>query len=380
MRILFFSECFGGYTTTFIYNAVTALAKKHVVKYVCVKRENADIFPFGDIEIVPYREDAFLKKTKWILEKSGFYLHYGNNKFSSRINEIIGKFKPDIIHCHFANEALKLIDNYNDKLQPIVITVHGYDVSAMLADYAYVKRLRDMVRRKNIGIIFSCQFFNKKLEDGNIRPVHSTVLRNSIYPEYFKRDTYAPAKGAFTFLQVSSFVDKKGHFYTVHAFKKFLDTYKPNLSCRLVFSGEGNNCESIKALVVQLGLSEKVEFVGWINPEKVKMLMEDANVFLHHSVTVKNNDQEGIPTSIIEAMAMELPVISTWHAGIPEIVKDGVNGYLVQERDIEYYAQRMNDVLAWGYLKESRQKVIDGFEINRHARQLEEYYYKMISA
>lgn len=76
---------------------------------------------------------------------------------------------------------------------------------------------------------------------------------------------------------------------------------------------------------------------------------------------------------------MELPVISIWHAGMLELVKDGVNGYLVRERDMESYARRMNDVLGWSYVKENRQKVRDEFEINVHTQQLEEYYYKITS-
>lgn len=377
MRILFFSDCFGGYTTTFIYNAVIALARKHAVKYVCLRRENAEIFPFNDVGVVSYQENAAFKKVKWILEKSGLYLGHQNRRFSSAINEIASKFNPDVIHCHFANEALKILDNYSGAGRPIVITVHGYDVTTMLNNYPYVRKLRDIFKRKNIGVIFSCRFFKKKLEDIKIMPCNSMVLHNGINSGYFKRDSCIPGKDKFIFLQISSFVDKKGHFYTVRAFKRFLEVYKPNLNCRLIFSGGGNNFESIKALVSRLGLEDKVEFVGWINSEKVRKLMEDANVFVHHSVTVENGDQEGIPTSIMEAMAMELPVISTWHAGIPELVEDGVNGYLVGERDIESYARRMNDALGWSYVKENRQKVIDEFEINAHTQKLEDYYNKI---
>jgi glycosyltransferase involved in cell wall biosynthesis len=61
--------------------------------------------------------------------------------------------------------------------------------------------------------------------------------------------------------------------------------------------------------------------------------MQEANVFVQHSVTASDGDTEGLPVAILEAMASGLPVVSTWHSGIPEAVEDGVTGFLVAEGD-----------------------------------------------
>ena len=57
-------------------------------------------------------------------------------------------------------------------------------------------------------------------------------------------------------------------------------------------------------------------------------------MFVHHSITPQNGDEEGIPTSIMEAMLMKLPILTTYHAGIPELVKHGENGLLCKEKDV----------------------------------------------
>jgi colanic acid/amylovoran biosynthesis glycosyltransferase len=178
--------------------------------------------------------------------------------------------------------------------------------------------------------------------------------------------------GSFTFLQVSSFQTRKGQHITLNAFKLLLAT-KPAVECRLVLAGNGPEFEAVRSLARSLRIEEHVDFTGWVSPAQARALMDEADCFVHHSLTV-DGWTEGIPNAIIEAMAMELPVISTRHAGIPELVRDGVDGFLVEEDDVQAYAQRMTEVLSWGYLSESRRRVEELFEFERHMDQLREFY------
>jgi len=107
--------------------------------------------------------------------------------------------------------------------------------------------------------------------------------------------------------------------------------------------------------------------------------MERAHYFVHHSITTEAGDTEGIPNAIMEAMAMELPVLATCHAGIPELVEDGIHGYLIPERDIDQYARRIADILQWGYQPKNRQKVQAQFELERHKEELIRYYQECLS-
>ena len=112
-------------------------------------------------------------------------------------------------------------------------------------------------------------------------------------------------------------------------------------NCTLTLAGEGPLQQIIRNLCDELGISDKVQFAGRVAKEQVIELMERSDIFLHHSVTAANGDQEGIPTVLMEAMAMGLIVISSYHSGIPELIENGRTGFLVVEKDISSYVQTM---------------------------------------
>jgi glycosyltransferase involved in cell wall biosynthesis len=140
------------------------------------------------------------------------------------------------------------------------------------------------------------------------------------------------------FLQISNFVEVKGHRYTVDAFARFTERV-PN--CELVFGGDGPLRQEIENLCAARGIVGKVHFTGTIAKEDVIRYMQEADVFLQHSVTLDNGCKEGLPTVLMEAMSTGLIVVATRHSGIPELIEDGVDGLLVEERDVEGYAQRL---------------------------------------
>ena len=89
----------------------------------------------------------------------------------------------------------------------------------------------------------------------------------------------------------------------------------------------------------ELGIEKSVRFMGLVEKETIRQLMNNADIFLHHSITSKEGDQEGIPNVMMEAMATGLPVISTKHSGIPELISDNYDGYLVDEKDVDSYTR-----------------------------------------
>jgi len=100
---------------------------------------------------------------------------------------------------------------------------------------------------------------------------------------------------------------------------------------------------------------------------------------LHHSVTGPYGETEGLPSAIMEAMAMELPILTTWHAGIPELVEDNVNGILIKENDEEAYLQKLNELMKWDYIPGNRKKVEEMCEIKNHTIKLIDIYKKVIA-
>ena len=76
----------------------------------------------------------------------------------------------------------------------------------------------------------------------------------------------------------------------------------------------------------------------------------------------------------MEAMALELPVITTWHSGIPELVEDGLNGFLIEEKDVDTYAEKMEEILSWGLIPENREVILKTFSLDVHMNKLLNLY------
>lgn len=140
-----------------------------------------------------------------------------------------------------------------------------------------------------------------------------------------------PAKAAPQFLAVGRFVDKKAPYATLQAFS-LVHQHIPE--ARLVMVGDGPLLDVCRKLAVKNGVAHAVSFLGVQSRETVSRLMAESRAFVQHSVTAENGDSEGLPLAILEAGAHGLPVISTQHAGIPDAVRNGVDGFLVPEKDI----------------------------------------------
>lgn len=375
-----FAGEFGLPTTTFIYNEVKYFSQKHQLKFLCLKRINPDLFPHENVQVLEFPENRIIKKLKWLLWQKDFYLSFKNRRFARQLNKVIKDYKPDVIHCHFAYEGLKLLENLQQNNIPVILHFHGYDASQMLKKASYVRKLKHYLSQDIVYPVFVSDFMKRSLEKQGLGLSKGLLLRYGIDISLFERSPDREKSPGKIFLQVSSLAEKKGHEYTLKAFSIFLNNVKDPQNYKLIFTGGGERMEVLKRMVLKLGIpKEQVEFAGLVNSEKARFLMQEADFFVHHSITTDQGDQEGIPNAIMEAMAMELPVLSTFHAGIPELVEDGINGYLVEEKDIEAYAQKMMEIVSWEKIPQNRLKVAQHFEFSKHNEYLENFY-KLISA
>lgn len=381
MKILYFSYGFGSPTTTFIRNETEYFVEKSPIVYLCT--ELSTFYPTPKyVQLIPFLNSSVFRKMMNFLWKYDIVCNFKNIDFSKKINDVINRFKPDIIHCHFGFEALSLLDNLeNFKDHKIIIHFNGYDASMMMRKKSYVKRLQYYLSQKNVYTISCNQYFLDEFKNNyNIKVAHEFNLKygvnvdSTFIPNQHKSQNEMPV-----FIQVASLSEKKGHEYTLRAFKKFIQTtnYK---TAKLYFVGNGYQETLLRNLVIELGIKDNVYFLGTQTPAKVSDLFKEVDVFLHHSITDTYGDMEGIPVAIMEAMSMELPIVSTYHSGIPELVQDGVNGYLVQEKDIDTYAQKMADALKMGRLPINRERIIKEFNLKNHNDKLKLIYQQIISS
>jgi colanic acid/amylovoran biosynthesis glycosyltransferase len=175
-----------------------------------------------------------------------------------------------------------------------------------------------------------------------------------------------PTASVPTILYVGRLVPEKGQAVLLRALALLLERGR---RVRATLVGEGPQRSVLEALGEQLGLAGQLEFTGALGQDEIHALYETASVFCLPSFA------EGIPCVLMEAMAMELPVISTFVAGIPELVDDGYNGLLVAPGRVDQLARVLEWLLADPALcrrlgTAAREKVIEEFSSERSADQL----------
>jgi glycosyltransferase involved in cell wall biosynthesis len=361
---------------TFIYNEVTALSKEIDIVVACRHYINREKYPFDKVR--EFGEGNLVERMVSQLNKRLFRTDR-NYWFQTaqQLNGIIEQEKPDLIHCQFGHSFIFLRDQLPKLSIPIIVSFHGFDASSSLEQPAYVRQLN---RYFDDGVfpIFVSHDMRQTMLNKGVRFQNECILYYGTNIDAFERKNYTPPS-PFTFLQVSSLTEKKGHLYTLRAFAKLLTQLSPPHPV-LHIGGEGYLREEIEQEIEQLQISESVRLLGLMNNLQVKKAMENASCFVHHSITSNKGAKEGIPNVVMEAMAMELPILSTYHAGIPELVEDGVHGYLVKEKDVETYARKMQEIMGWGHQAKNREKVVQLFEREKRTQKLLAHYQRILNS
>jgi glycosyltransferase involved in cell wall biosynthesis len=117
-----------------------------------------------------------------------------------------------------------------------------------------------------------------------------------------------------------------------------------------------------------------------LSPEQMIDMLSQANVFIQMSETATNGDKEGLPNVLLEAMSLELPILSTLHAGIPDIVLNGVNGILCEEKNEDAYLMGFREIVTWGLCPQNRERIVKHFSLTAHMQKLEELYTKILNS
>jgi glycosyltransferase involved in cell wall biosynthesis len=186
-----------------------------------------------------------------------------------------------------------------------------------------------------------------------------------------------PAAAPPSFVAVGRFVAKKGPLHTIRAFARMMGELPDPLrrQARLVMVGEGPLLGEAQRLVDALGLADAVTLAGAASHQDVAQLLRQARAFLQHSLVAPDGDSEGSPVALMEAQLSGLPVVATLHGGIPEVVVEGVTGFLVEEGDIEGMARAigplaMDAALAGRLGAAARRRATSLFTVRHHLEQV----------
>jgi colanic acid/amylovoran/stewartan biosynthesis glycosyltransferase WcaL/AmsK/CpsK len=288
----------------------------------------------------------------------------------------LDKRRYDVVHAQFGTFgmlALRLVET--GALEgAVVVSFRGYDATQYLR--AHPHAYDQLFARGRLFLPVS-RVIEKHLEAAGCDPAKLHVHHSGIDCERFAYHERTRAAGEPTrIVTVGRLVEKKGVAFGLEAIARVLAAGRA-VSYTIV--GEGALQSELERLIDRLGIGAHVRMLGRLSHAEVASLLNDAHILLTPSVTAADGDQEGIPNVLKEAMAMGLPVVGTEHAGIPELVENGVSGYLVPERDVAGLADRLIQLVdrpeTWITLgRMGRMRVLAEFDIRTQSQILAALY------
>ncbi len=262
-------------------------------------------------------------------------------------NSIAGYFQAKdirLVLAHFGPVGVKMAPIARDLGLPLIVCFHGYDafhgdtLRRHSGEYKAMFEEADRI----VGVSQAMLARLKELGAPDEKLVHLPAFVNL---ELFADSDHSEIGPRF--LAVGRFAETKSPHLTILAFHRVARTLHDATLTLVGKGGGGELFEACVILVKSLGLDDKVEFLGVRSHEQVAMEMRRARVFVQHSVTTPEfGDMEGKPVAVMEAMASGLPVVSTRHPGIAELIEDQVTGLLVPEYDVCAMADAMLQLAA----------------------------------
>jgi colanic acid/amylovoran biosynthesis glycosyltransferase len=324
LRIAWLLERFPATSETFIVTQLIALLRAgHDVSIVSQHRPWPDepvhdaVTSSGLLDVTSYAERRLeidmLEEQPWVpLARAG----------------------QDILHAHFGPNARRFLFARAQAHAPLVVTFHGYDFSAQ--PVAHGASMYERLFEVADVVTFNCDYARRALERLGCPPEKLALLRVGIDLDAFAFRPRQRVNGRpLRILSVGRLVEKKGYDIALRA----LATARAELpDVRYDIVGDGPLAGRLQDVVHRLRLEQVVSLHGARPDREVRRLLDEADLFVLASTTARDGDQEGTPVSLMEAQASGIPVVSTRHSGIPEVVVDGRSGLVVEEGDPEALA------------------------------------------
>lgn len=303
--------------------------------------------------------------------------HYKKDDFYAEkkaLKDSLKKEKIEVVLAEYGNLAAEILPVCKELNIPLIVHFHGFDATV----YNVLKRYnnyKELFKYASKVIVVSNVMENQLIAIGC--PKAKLVLNTYGPNDDFL--TISPSLEKEQFIGIGRFTDKKAPYYTLLAFKKVVKKF-PN--AKLIMAGDGQLKNTCVNLVKYLQLENNVELPGVITPQEYIEFLSTNRAFVQHSITADNGDMEGTPVAVLEASAAGVPVISTNHAGIPDVITHNETGLLVNEHDVEGMANNMIAVLEDKNMaalmgKAGKERVKTHFSMTKHIEKLNELIYSI---
>ncbi len=249
------------------------------------------------------------------------------------------RFRPDAVLAEYGPTGVDVMEACRRANLPLIIHFHGYDASRREVLETFAEAYVALFQQAAAIVAVSREMQRRLISLG--APAEK-VHYNPCGVDCCEFAGADPKNSAPILLAVGRFVEKKGPQFTLQAFARTL-SHSPAARLRMI--GYGPLLDECRNLIAELQIGHAVELLGAQPPAVVQSEMRLARAFVQHSIEASDGDCEGTPVGILEAGASGLPVISTRHGGIPDVVIDGTTGLLSDERDVSTMAEQMLRVI-----------------------------------
>ena len=258
---------------------------------------------------------------------------------SAICGQVVTPLHADVFIAHFGPAGvtaakLRELGVIRGKIATIF---HGIDISSRDVLNHYTPEYQQLFRRGDLMLPISDLWAGRLQKMGCPREKIAVSRMGVDMTRFSPRPVKAPAT-PLEIISVARLTEKKGLHVAIEACRQLKEQ---GVAFRYRILGIGPWERRLRTLIEQYQLEDVVEMPGFKPSHEVKAILDDADVFLLPSVTGADGDMEGIPVALMEAMAVGIPVVSTLHSGIPELVEADKSGWLVPENDARALAQRL---------------------------------------
>jgi len=354
---------------TFIYTLLRSIKRYRSIVVDRHGRQNEALYPFKE-HFSPV--ERFGPWAGW-MERSALRL-LGRSPY---IEHVLRAENVRLLHAHFGQLGALFVPVARRLAIPLITSFYGKDLSTFATDPAWKSRFEALWAYGQRFLVLGPRMADR------LKALGCPAERISILPipidlsQFHPPARRPPGPNEPTYiLTAGRLIPKKG----VDILLRALASLKEMHRFELWIAGDGPERTRLEGLVNELQLQERVRFLGWRSHSEMIELMKNVHLFVLASRTdPKTGETEGTPTVLLEAQAMELPVVSTFHADIPEIVRNGKTGFLVPEGDVAALSRILDELLrrrdAWMRIGRAGRAFLEAkHEMGKVGEQLEQIY------
>jgi colanic acid/amylovoran biosynthesis glycosyltransferase len=304
-------------------------------------------------------------------------VYYLDEIFSPK--EYVKRNKISLLHAHHGQLGILLLPFKDETKLPLVTSIRGRDATMANQPVGYLENMK-MLFERGERFFPVCNYLADQLIAWGCPPEKIRVLYGGVDLDQFHYRAPNIESSSQNILSMGRLVEKKGHHILMQAFQKIKGKF-PNATLTIIGGGEME--EQLRSLAVQLELGDSFRLLNHLHKSQVREQMANADLFVAASLVASNGDVEGIPNVLKEAMATGIPVVSTYHAGIPELITNDKEGVLIQENNVDALAGALEWMLEnkalWPYYSaNARAKIEQAFDLNQQLLQQASYYDELL--